>query len=68
MGGQNNWIVTDGLHQGQVPPIPCFCETWISHLSDREYNQKLYPRTGDVSSHLPQDIRNNNGIDTSLHM
>ena len=65
MRGQNNWIAKDGLHQGQVPRIPCFCETCMSHLPDREYNQKLYPRTRDVSSPLPEDI-NNNSIDMSL--
>ena len=69
MRGQNNWVAKDGLHQGQVPPIPCFCETWpCRHLPDREYNQKLYPRTRDVSSPLHEDINNNNSIDTRLNM
>ena len=68
MRGQNNWVVKDGLHQGQVPPIPCFW--WgMPHLSDREYNQKLYPRTRDAQSPPHEDINNNNNsIDTRLNV
>ena len=62
MRRQNKLVDKDGLHQGQVPPILCFC------IPDREYNQKLYTRTGDVSSPLPEDINKNNSIDMRLNI
>ena len=40
----------------------------VTPAADREYNQKLYPRTRDVSSPLPEDINNNNSIDMRLNM
>ena len=59
---QNKWVDKYFLHQGQVPQIRCFC------MPERECNQKLYPRTQNVSYPLPEDINKNNSIDMRLNI